>query len=349
VDHEFSESQALLKRTAADYFSREFPLDRIRDFRDDRPKAERDLWEGIQSLGWSAAPFPEAVGGFPGTFMDAAVILEEMGKAAAPSPYLHSTIAAGLAFSSAGHPLAAEIATGSAVVIPAPLADSFPAPEADGSKVTGTLYGVPWLELATHFIVPLPRGRGALISAGSEGVSRERLDSSGIESLGILRLAFTPATEDLAASVLHDAGIAGAAGASLVLMGASQCALDLAVSYMKERIQFGKPIGTFQALQHRAADMSIAIDVGRNLAYKAASLHGSPEFERSARYAKAWASDAAKQVTRDAIQMHGGVGFTDDHRVQLPYRLAMNLANNYGTAHEHRAAITELVLAGQRA
>ncbi len=342
MDHELSESQSLLKRTAAEFFSREFPLDRIRDFRDDRDGSERELWNSIVGLGWLAAPFPEEIGGFPGSFLDAAVLLEEMGRAAAPSPYLHTAIAAGLALAGAERSLAEAIAEGRAVVIPVPGAPQIEALSASGGRVSGTALGVPWTNLATHYLAAA-NGECMLLDAGS--VAAQRLDASGIECTGRVDFASAEGAR-LPGSAWTEAQLNGAAGAALVMSGLAARALELAVAYSKERIQFGKPIGAFQALQHRMADMFVAKDVGRNLAYKAAGVHGTADFERAARYAKAYWGEAGNFVTRQAIQIHGGVGFTDDHKVQLSFRLNLNLASNYGTASEHRAAISNAILSG---
>jgi alkylation response protein AidB-like acyl-CoA dehydrogenase len=91
--------------------------------------------------------------------------------------------------------------------------------------------------------------------------------------------------------------------------------------------------------------MAIQVEISRYLSFKAASLHGTPAFARSARYAKTYTSEAANRVCREAIQMHGGAGFVDDHKVQLFYRLCGDLSNAYGNAGEHRSAVTEMALA----
>jgi alkylation response protein AidB-like acyl-CoA dehydrogenase len=341
MDHTLSESQLLLQRTVTDFFAREFPLDRLRLFHENRESEERALWDGISNLGWNAAPFPEEIGGFPGSLAEAAVILEAMGYAAAPSPYLHSTIAVGVALASHGHPLATPVAESQATIIRTPVARDLP--ESDG-PVTDRVLGIRFANLTTHFVVPSPFAGGALIAADAMGVSWTQPESSGAEPMGILELRDAPVEHWLAASLIEDIELNGAAGSALMIMGAAQRSLDLAVAYMKERKQFGKLIGQFQALQHKAADMEIRRQVGRYLAYKASTLHGTPEFARSARYAQAWAAEAGSQVCRDAMQIHGGVGFIDDHKVQLPFKLAMSLANAYGTPHEHRSAIADLVL-----
>ena len=296
------------------------------------------------SLGWNAAAFPEEVGGYPGSFMEAAVILEQVGRAAAPTPLPHSTLAAGLALASAGHPMAGAIANSEAVVIPVPSVPGLPPLRADGGTLTGRSLAVPWADVATHYLLPTPAGGLALVSA-AEHVAARRLEDAGIEPMSLVEFSAAPLLAEFAAPAALDVQFNGAAAAALVMMGAAQRALDVAVAYMKERIQFGKPIGAFQALQHRAADMAIQNEVAHHLCYKAASLHATPAFERNARYAKAYTSEASLRVCREAIQMHGGVGFVDDHKSQLFYRLCSGLSNAYGNAGAHREAVTTMVLA----
>ena len=343
MDYELTEPQRLLKRTAADFFSREYPLDRLREFRHDRDSNERELWSALSGMGWNAAPFSEEVGGYPGSFMDAAVLLEEMGRGACASPFVHSTIAAGLALVAAEHDLAGAIAGGEAVVVLAPQTPLSSVHQSADGHVSGTFIAVPWVNLATHYLVPLDRQHFALVAADS--VAAERLDSAGTDCIGRIDIH----DRGIEPLELGDVGfVCGGAGVALMLLGAGSRSLELAVAYAKDRIQFGKPIGAFQALQHKCADMYIALEAGRNLAYKAATLYGQDEFGRLARYAKAYLGEAVPRVTRDAIQVHGGVGFIDDHKVQLCYRLALSLANSYGRPGDIRRYVADTQLASAR-
>lgn len=345
MDYELTESQRLLRQTAANFFQREYPLDRLREFRHNRDADERELWKALTGMGWNAAPYAEVVGGYPGSFMDAAVLLEEMGRGACASPFVHSTVAAGLALADAGHPLSEMIATDKAVVVFAPATALSSVNRPGDGHLSGTLPAVPWTNLATHYLVPLERNTFAVVAADAQGVTALRLDSAGADCIGQVKLDNTTCDE---LSLGDGWSLPGAAGVALMLLGAGERALDLAVAYAKERIQFGKPIGSFQALQHKCADMHIALEVGRNLAYKAATLHGQDDFGRLARYAKAYLGEAAPRVTRDAIQVHGGVGFIDDHKVQLCYRLALGLANAYGTPGALRRDVAAAQLASKQ-
>jgi alkylation response protein AidB-like acyl-CoA dehydrogenase len=136
----------------------------------------------------------------------------------------------------------------------------------------------------------------------------------------------------------------GAFACAALLQGICERALELAVEYAKQREQFGRPIGSFQAIQHKAADMHIVTEVGRVLVLRAAAEREPDRFSMAASRAKAWTSDAARKVTRDAMQIFGGISFAGDHPIQLMYQSVITLANHYGQAHQHRARLAERLL-----
>jgi hypothetical protein len=140
-----------------------------------------------------------------------------------------------------------------------------------------------------------------------------------------------------------DPCLLGAAGQAVVLAGLAARALEVAVAYANERVQFGRPIASFQALQHKAADMHVAVEAARNLAFKAAWAHTAApgSFGRLARFAKSMAGDAAGHVTRQSIQLHGGVAFVDHHVAQLFYLNAIAAASTYGSGQEHRQSLAD--------
>lgn len=348
MDHEFSEIQELLGQTARDFFSREFPLDRMRDAYRSDEGYDPDLWPSIVELGWNSAPFPEEMGGTGGGLLDVALLIEEMGKGYCVSPFTHSTVAAGLALVDAEPDLAKSIAEGEAIVIPAlTAADGASAPVSEQSgKLSGRALAVPWANLATHFLVGLgDDDQMTLVEADASGLSSTQMPASGGDLVYDLRF------DDVNARTIQSEGLEtrvitlGAVANSLLMLGLCERALELASEYSKTRVAFGKPIGTFQAISHKCANMAVDIETGRYLCYKAAWLHSTGQsFEMGARYAKAFMGDATARITRDAIQVHGGVGFIDDHHVQFPYRIGTAAACTYGTAHEHRRSVADAIL-----
>src|SRR5439155_11399132 len=135
------------------------------------------------------------------------------------------------------------------------------------------------------------------------------------------------------------------------MIGLSQRVLDVAVEYSKGRVQFGVPIGSFQAVKHMAADMKVAVENMRSIAYYAAwvASEGRAELPLTASMAKAYCSDAGRQVTGLGIQIHGGIGFTWDSDMHLYFKHAFAIANAFGDAMSYRERVTSLIVAGVEA
>jgi alkylation response protein AidB-like acyl-CoA dehydrogenase len=283
------------------------------------------------------------MGGTGGGFLDSVLLLEEIGKGCATSPYVHSVIASGLALADVDAGLAGAIAEGKAVAIPVLNLEGSASASGDKATVSGRAASVPWAELATHYIVPTDVNTVAVVEAG--GLAATRQATTGGDPLYRVEFKNASGRAVRKQGLRDDIETLGAAANAIVMLGLCQTTLDRASEYAKQRIQFGKPIGAFQAISHKCANMVVDIEVGRYLTYKPAWQHsnGLP-FQANARYAKAWMGDATARVTRDGIQVHGGVGFIDDHLVQLPYRLGVCAASQYGTAHEHRRAVADAVL-----
>ena len=347
MDHEFNEVQELLAQTARDFFARAFPMDRIRDAHRFGDGFDAELWPALQELGWSSAPFPESMGGSGGGLLDIALVIEEMGKGCAATPFLHSTVAAGLALVDADPGLAQRVASGDATVIPAITNHPDDHPSVADGTLSGRAIAVPWANLATHYLVAIGGDNHmAVVEAGTNGVAAEPMPAADGDPLFDVR--FRDAMFEIieAPGLVRNVLALGAAAEALMMLGLCQRSLELASEYSKGRIAFGQPIGSFQAISHKCANMAVDIEVGRYLCYKAAWLHGIGEpYEMAARYAKAFMGEATARITRDAIQVHGGVGYIDDHFVLFPYRLGTAAAGMYGTAHEHRRAVADAVLA----
>jgi alkylation response protein AidB-like acyl-CoA dehydrogenase len=129
-------------------------------------------------------------------------------------------------------------------------------------------------------------------------------------------------------------------------IGVAQRALDLSVAYANERTQFGRPIGSFQAVKHKCVDMMVAVETARSLAYYAAWAVGedAPGVDTAVAMAKAYAGDVAKTVTSEAIQVHGGIGFTWEHAIHLYHRRALAIAAAFGSGLAHRETVATAML-----
>ena len=348
LEHELTESQVLLKRAARDFFSRDYPLERMREIAMSHPGYDLRLWHAMTELGWPAAAFEEHLGGYPGSFSEVAVLLEELGWAAASSPFASTVAVSGLALQHGKPELIGRVIEG-AILAPVLRAAQRTGEHESESRsdgiVDGVFHGVAWAEQADVFVLS-NQNFTVIVPADDPAIEISEQSSTALDPR--YRVAFANVTGEVVPieAATEDPELLGATAHALLLSGMSGRALDLATSYARERIQFGKPIGAFQAIQHKCADMAVSVQVGRYLAHKAAWAHGdSPStFERSARYAKVFTGDAAAFVTRQAIQVHGGVGFVDTHRVQLFYRGALAAAADYGTSHEHRRHLADQIL-----
>lgn len=338
MDLELKESQQMLVGAAHRFLERSYPLERMRQMFLIDGVFDPALWSQICDLGWNAAPFSESVGGYEGSLVDGMLLLIEMGQNVCATPYPHSTIAAGLALAAAQSRVASAIAQSQAVVIPVP-SNLLREVSLSGNRLTGTTWPVPWAEQATHFLVQAAN-RAYLVEAKATGVKRVALASSRGEPLCEVQLDNAVGEEvGVGNTIFADVNSYGAFACAAFLQGLSEQALSLCIEYAKEREQFGRPIGSFQAIQHKAADMRIIADVGHALVLKAGAERDRAGFALSAARAKAWTADGARKIARDAMQIFGGISFCGEHPVQLIYQLVMTIANHYGAAHDHRATL----------
>ena len=337
------------------------------------------LWHSLAAdLGCAGLLIPESYGGAGAGYREAAVVAEETGRAVAPVPYLGSAVVATAALLGAGgDELLAGLAEGR---LTAALAVEFArippaaAPAARGAggtglgadvrvgaaqagdpdaqaRLTGTVTGVADALLADVLLVPadgVPFGLYA-VDAGAPGVDR-----AAVVSLDATRplcdLAFDSAparavaTGEAAAQAVASALAAGAAMLASEQLGVAQRCLDMTVAYLKERRQFARPIGSFQALKHRVADVWIQVTQARAAArYAAACLaDGDPDTSVAIALAKAACGDAAVHAAQECVQMHGGIGFTWEHPAHLLLKRAKSGSMAFGTPDRHRAALARL-------
>ena len=317
-------------------------LRRIRALRTTDLGYDRTVLLTMGEMGWLALRVPEAAGGAGLGMAEYCVVAEEVGAALAPEPLIACALSATL------DPARAVIA-GEAVV---PLAwqerpDALgAAPEtvlADG-RVTGRKLFVPAAYGANAYLVTTDAGL-ARIDAGAAGL---RLDLARLQDGGqtaTLDLDGAPAAPIPGdpADAIEDATLATAA----MLLGVMEQAFAITLDFLKTRQQFGKPIGSFQALQHKAADLKLQVELTRASVESAAATvdAGAPLAQRQAAVsrAKARAAAAGMLVTRQAVQLHGGVGYTDEYDVGLYLRRAMVLSNQFGSAAAHRARYARLM------
>jgi alkylation response protein AidB-like acyl-CoA dehydrogenase len=330
------------------------------------------LWHSLAAeLGCAGLLIPESHGGAGAGYREAAVVAEETGRAVAPVPYLGSAVVATAALLGAEDELLPGLAGGQ---VTAALAVEFarmppgagravlasgvrvgPAQPGDPpgqARLTGSVAGVADALLADVLLVPadgVPFGLYA-VDAGAPGAGR-----TAVVSLDATRplcdLAFDGvparlvASGETAAQAVASALAAGAAMLASEQLGVAQRCLDMTITYLKERRQFARPVGSFQALKHRVADVWIQVTQARAAArYAAACLaDGDPDTPVAIALAKAACGDAAVHAAQECVQMHGGIGFTWEHPAHLLLKRAKSGAMAFGTPDRHRAALAGLV------
>jgi alkylation response protein AidB-like acyl-CoA dehydrogenase len=328
MNFDLNDEEQEIKRTAHEFLGDRFKPEKVRELAQSQ-SYDDGLWKQISELGWPGIAIAEEDGGQGLGIVELAVLLEESGYACAPTPLLGTTGAA-LVISAAGSDeqrsewlprLASGEATGAF--------GGF----ADGSS---TLF----CDLPTADVVVTFDGEGALLAPASE-VDFEPFQA--IDSTRAYGVVSDAAGERLAGDV--DAGrdrLAVAIAAELT--GIAQRAMEMAVEYARERQQFGRPIGSYQAVSHRCAAMLLAAEESRSLTYYAAwTADAEPEsLPLAAAMAAARSADAGWEVPASALQVFGGIGFTWEHDLQFWLKRGRVAGRMLGTPRDHRERVAEL-------
>ena len=367
-----TETQQTLKNTVRKFLAAECPLSEVRKQMESETAFDATLWRKIADQGWTGIIFPEEYGGFGMGMVEMAAALEEMGRALLPGPLFSTVLLAGAVLDSAGNKAQKEkylgaICRGEAKATLALLEESASwSPEAVRMDASGlTLHGrklfVPDAGIADFLIcvarmngnlalVVVPKGASGLKIASQPAMDNTRkLYAVDFDSVAIGREDVL-ASGDRASVALDRALDTATVGLAAEMTGGMQRLMEIAVEYAKTRKQFGRAIGEFQAVQHQCADMLVYTESSRSAAYYAAyAIHeGIPESRLAVSVAKAYASDAYREVGNRAIQVHGGMGFTWENDVHLFYRRAKASELALGDAAFHRERIAKLVVDAQQ-
>ena len=323
---------------------------------------DRSLWDTLcQQIGVAAMAIPEEYGGAGFSSFETHVVLEMLGASLTPSPLLGSTVLSTRAVLLAGNPddcerLLPSLADGTQVAALA-WADESGRWRTDGSGVRATPDGDHWTVAGDATLVLDAAGADVLLAVAStdEGPRLFEVDqSSGVHrtatpaldpTLRLDRVSFQAAAATPVGGVLGDQlatlHAEAAVAVAALQVGGAQGALDRTVAHLKERQQFGRPLGSFQALKHRVADMLVAVETARSISWSAAwaSSQGAPDLTRQAAMAKAWCSDAFSSVAAEMVQLHGGIAITWEHDAHLYFKRAHATAQLFGSAREHRRTL----------
>ena len=349
MDFELSDDQVALGAAARDLLDGHAAPPQVRARVDAGGGPDAALWAAMVDQGWTGIAVPEALGGVGLGWVELAVLLEALGAHVAPAPFLQHAVAtdALVRASTAG------VAEAAAVLAPLVAGDvvgavawrPVEAVETDGAwRLTGTPEPVPFGPSAGVVVV---RSTDALFLVRTDDVVRPAPEPAMdlTRELGWLHLQDTPAVRLGGSEAVAAFEDAGATAYAAELLGIGARAMDLAVAYAKEREQFGRPIGSFQAVKHRCADMLVDVEGMRSVVYYAAWCLAADDADRSvaASTAKTWCSDAATRVVASSLQVHGGIGFTWECDVHLYLKRAQLDRISFGDATHHRARLGALL------
>jgi acyl-CoA dehydrogenase len=365
------EDQELLAKTAADFAAEKSPVSRVRALRDaDDPLGfSPALWKEMAELGWVGIPFPEAFGGADMGLAELCVVLEALGRNLAPEPFLSSVLLCGRALLRGGSPAQQQrwlprVAAGDAFLA---LAHQEAASRYDLRRIAtraeraGEGFRLRGEKVhvidggAAHALVVAARTSGAegdadgitlfLVEATARGLSRERLrrvDSRGAAQVCLdgveVGADALVGSEGRGGDLLEDVVDGACVGLCAEMLGAMSECFERTLHYLKNRVQFGVPIGSFQALKHRAADMFTEIELARSVVMAAARAvdAGDADARKLVSLAKARCSEAFVLVANEGVQMHGGIGMTDEHDIGFYMKRARVAASTFGDAAFHR-------------
>jgi len=356
----FNDEQEMLRASARELVKDRYPPERIAAIADSDEGFPGDEWKAVADLGWIGISVPEANGGAGLGFFEELILAEELGRGLYPGPFLSSVVlslplvlAAGADQEVLTAILAGERIPTVAWAGPEGTFDVDPAPEIEwDERLSGTRRFVPDLQTADLLIVigRVPGGVGLWAAGPDEaGVSRRTLPTvDSTRRMGEVVFDHASATQlgVVEASVLAGVRDRTLAALAAEAVGVGHAALDMALEHARTRVQFGRPIGAFQAVAHQLADAYLEIETARSLAYWAgwSVAEGEPDASAASAAAKARASEAAVAAAEAAIQVHGGLGFTWEHPLHRWYKRALGISAWFGWPAEHRARVASAIL-----
>lgn len=376
MDFGFSEEQDMLRQAARDFLQENCPMTFVRQMMEDNHGYSPEMWKSMADLGWLGLAFPENYGGQGLGFVDLTVILEEMGAALLPSPFFSTVLLAGQTILMGGSEAQKQaylpkIANGALI---ATLAMTEPSgrfdaegitevkatPSGDGFSISGTKLFVPDAHIADLLVVAARTKESGdksfgislfLVDGKAHGVTTTLLKTMDqtrkqceivFNNVAVKREQLL-GTLDMGWPVLHKALSVATAALCAEMVGGAQRVLDISVNYAKERVQFGRPIGSFQAIKHKCSEMMLQVESAKSAAYYAAWAvdEDVPEAPLAISMAKAYCSDAYRYTAGEGIQVHGGIGFTWEHDMHLYFKRAKYAEFTFGDATYHRELVAQ--------
>ncbi|MGH2831027.1 MAG: acyl-CoA dehydrogenase family protein [Actinomycetota bacterium] len=348
MDFDFSAEQYTLRDEARRFLAEQCASSHVREHLDDPAAWSRDVWKRMADLGWMALAFPESYGGLGNGFLDLVLLLGELGRAVAPVPFLSSVVCAGhtiLAHGSddqrarflpgiaSGERVGALAAPDPSYEVPHVVAT----PDGSGFRLDGEIRHVPDAPAADLFVVA-SGDRYFVVQDGFAVTVRRGIDPT--RTIGSVTFHQAPA-EALATPGLEPGYLFAVAGLTAEMIGTAERVLDETVAYTKLREQFGRPIGSFQAIKHRCAEMATDLEAARAAAYYAcwAVASGAEDAAMAASVAKSFCGEALARVGGEGVQVHGGIAFTWEHDMHLFLKRLKSAEALLGDTAYHRERV----------
>jgi len=372
MDLTFSEAQEILRKMARDFLSTECPKSLVRELQESEKGYSPDLWKKMAELGWMGLIIPEEYEGMGYTFQDLTVLLEETGRNILPGP-LVCTITSTFPILDAGteeqkKQFLPKIAAGELILTTALLEaeGTFDAsgiaakatPKGDDFVINGTKLFAEMAHVADYLVCAARTKDGAspeegitlfIVDAKAPAIHCEVMPTIAMDKLCEVQFDNVSVPKknmlgelDKGWPIVQKLLEKGAIAKCAESIGGMQAAVEMTVAYSKERVQYGRPIGAFQAIQHMMADMWSSMDTSRYLVYEAAWMEseGLP-CTKEVSMAKAYVNEAYKYVSKWGIRLHGGIGTSRDHDIPLYYHLAKAADTAFGSTDFHRELVAQ--------
>ncbi len=373
MDLGLSEEQEMIKTSARDLLEKESPKSLVREMEEDDRGYSPELWKTMADQGWMGMVIAEEHGGQGFSFLDLSVLIEEHGRALVPGPFFSTVVLCGMPLGEFGSDAQKKahlpkIADGNEIWVYAQTEPSATweasgielKAKAQGNKfvLNGTKLFISYAHVADYLLVVARTKDGGnpedgitvlAVDAKSPGISYEPLKTiaSDHQSEITFKDVTVPADHvlgkvDKGWAIVQKINEWGAAGKCAEMVGGAQLVLEMSVEYAKQRVQFGRPIGSFQAIQHHCANMVTDVDGSRYIAYEAIwRVSEGLDAAKEVSMAKAWVSDAYRRICALGHQIHGGIGFTKEHDMQLYFRRAKAAELAFGDGDYHRELVAQ--------
>lgn len=356
MDLTFTEEQKLIQRTAREFLEARSPMSHVREMEHDPAGYSTELWKELVEFGCMGLPFPEEHGGFGLSFLDLCLLVEELGRHQTPSPFVGTVVCCALPIARHGtneqkKAFIDPVVAGEEVMAYAAGAGLAARAEHGRYILDGELMFVPYAHVADHLVVVAHQegSRDPIVCiVDTEQVNCERLRT--IRPDHEHRVVFDGVTvgpdrvlgRGNGPSVTKTIEGYGTAAACAEMVGGAQKVLDMTVAYASQRKQFGRPVGSFQAVQHHCANMATDILGSRLIAYEAIwHLSEGREAAEQVSVAKAWVSEAYRRVCALGHQVHGAIGFTHEYDLHYYLRHAISAEATFGDADHHLECVAQ--------